>query len=265
MKVLMADAPIAGLEAVNVTITKLEALYDGQTDSRLVAPQAGQTISQNTVPDDNDRWITVVSQPHTLNLLDYANKPTSSLFALANINVPSGHYKRFRFTIGSVEVVANSVHVNVTLDHTTVEVPSGGFVNPQVSTTFVVDFDVNASLISQGSELHCAPVLRLLQQDVSGTVSGLMKFPTTLPAGNYDATVELTNSSGEVVAGTMVELVSDGIEATGRTSYVIHAVPPGSYTLRVTVHGTSGSISATVPVTVAPGQSVEAAPTSTST
>src|SRR6266700_5462931 len=37
VSIQLADAPVAGLQAVNVTFTKLEALYGGEADSRAVA------------------------------------------------------------------------------------------------------------------------------------------------------------------------------------------------------------------------------------
>lgn len=309
--ILLADAPVTGLQAVNVTFTKLEALYDGERDSQNrhdetvaaggtahdqkahhgghiqqtgdptpststpppqdggTTPSAGtgQTTGEhddgdnNLEQDDNDQWVTLSSDSHTVNLLDYANKPASALFNLVNVNVPSGQYKRFRFTIGAVQLVFQDGHTAVpTLTSNTVEVKAACWVNPSGNESLVLDFDVADSLQTDGAGNYTFdPKLRLRPQKAAGTVSGTVQFQSANPVGSFEAHVDLLDASGKVVAGTEVEVEPGSPQTSAQANFVIHAVPPGSFNLKVTGDGAmQAGTSTPVPVQVGAGQAVQA-------
>src|SRR5437870_2788319 len=68
VQILLADTPVPGLTAVNVTFTKIEGLYDGEADSRNRHDDDRDPASvPNVVPDDNDQWVTLTAQAHTVN------------------------------------------------------------------------------------------------------------------------------------------------------------------------------------------------------
>jgi uncharacterized protein DUF4382 len=259
MQIMMADDPVDGVEAVNVTLTQIEALYDGEQDSRgRIDDDRGVASAPDTEPDGNDQWVTLSSQPRTFNLLDYANKPFSRLLDLGNVRVPSGHYKRFRFTITAVDVVIAGVRVTPVMTTNRVEVPSECFVSPRENETLVVDFDAGGSVQSDGSTYQFDPQLRMLQQDHSATVSGTVEFQATTPVTNFQARVELLDGAGQVAAHSEVEAASSTPQPMALAPFVIHAVPPGIYSVRVTgEQGFQGVVSAPLPVQAAGGQSVQ--------
>jgi hypothetical protein len=259
LQILLADAPVDGLDAVNVTITKIEGLYDGETESR-VRVDDDQTVvgAPDVEPDADDRWVTLSTQPRTVNLLDYANMPATSLFNLGNATVPSGHYKKFRFTVAAVSLVVNGTPVTVVLPDQTVEVACECFVSPSENETLVLDFDAGQSLEFDGSIYRFEPEVRLLQQDHSGMVVGTVLFQATTPSSEFGAEVELTDLAGQVVAHTSVEIEAGSPMTMGQATFVMHAVPPGSYSLRVVGdEAFQGIISDPVSVQVAAGHSAQ--------
>ncbi len=255
----LADAPAPGVTAVNVTISKIEALYDGEADSQArVDDDHAATSPPNVLQDDNDQWVILSTGTVTVNLLDYANKPASSLFNLASAGVPSGHYKKFRITINAVDVVINGGHVTPMLEQNLVEVDGECFVSPREDEALVLDFDAGASLSAQGTGYAFDPKLRLLQEDHAGSVSGTVQFQSAIPTANFGGRVELLDSGGQVVGGTTVETQMILPLNNTQAPFAIHAVPPGAYTLRVTgMDEFQGSNTAPTPVQVSAGQEVQ--------
>jgi len=259
VRILLADAPVAGVEAVNVTISKLEALYDGESDSRARVDDdhaVGET--PDVEQDDNDMWQTLSTTPVTVNLLDYANKPADSLFNLVSASVPSGHYKKFRFTIAAVDLVISGSHITPMLGTNTVVVDAECFVSPRENERLVLDFDVGDSLQTGGTGFVFDPKLRLMQEDQSGSVSGAVQFQTTTPTNAFEAQVELVTDAGQVVAKSEVDIESLAPMTTGLVDFVIHAVPPGTYHVRATGDGSFQGVTNTpLLVQVGAGQSMQ--------
>ena len=258
--ILMADAPVPGVQAVNVTFTKVEGLYDGEADSKAAegSPQADSGDDKGE-QDDNDQWVTLSTQSHTVNLLDYANKPASALFNLVDVGVPSGHYKEFRFTLGTVDLVINGAHVTPILDSNTVVVKSECFVEPKEHESLVIDFDVAASLQTDGTSYHFTPKLRLLPAAHSGSVTGTVQFQATTPASEFQAQVELVDTAGQVVAESEVEIEASSPQSSAQGTFVINAVPPGTFSLQVVGDETFQGVASTPTVVqVGAGQSVQA-------
>jgi hypothetical protein len=259
IQIVLADAPVDGVEAVNVTVTKIEALYDGEQDSRgRIDDDRGVASTTDTEKDANDEWLTLSSQTRTINLLDYANKPFSGLLGLVNVRVPSGHYKRFRFTITAVDVVIAGVHVTPVMSTNRVEVVSECFVSPREDETLVVDFDAGGSVQSDGSTYQFDPKMRMLQQDHAATVSGTVEFQAVTPVTNFQARVELLDGTGQVVAHSEVAAASSTPQPMALAPFAIHAVPPGIYSVRVMgEQGFQGVVSTPLPVQAAGGQTVQ--------
>jgi hypothetical protein len=260
VRIMLADAPVTGVTAVNVTFSKIEGLYDGEADSRTREDDDHTAPSvPDSEQDDNDQWVTLVSQSVTVNLLDFANKPLSALFGLVNASVPSGHYKKFRFTIDTAVVDINGTQFTPTLEHNPVVVDSECFVSPHENEVLVVDFDVAESLSGANGSFQFDPHLRLAQGDHSGSVSGTVQFTSAQSVPKGEGTVALVDAGGNVVAESEVEVEDATTGGTTATAnFTIHAVPPGTYTLRVTGdEGFQGTVSAPVTVTVGPGQVVQ--------
>ena len=287
VRVLLADAPVAGLQAVNVTFTKLEALYDGEGDSQAIEDKTGnkseaeKDVAQNDGPhndgshngatqtqqadqnseDDNDQWVTLSDKPAgPVNLLDFANKPVQNLFTLLNVNVPSGHYKQFRFTVGTVTVVDDKGSHPATLVNNTIVVKGGWFVDPTGSKTLLVDFDVMASLTGDSTSGYVFdPKLRLLPEELSGAVAGTVQFQSAAPVNQFEAQVELLDAAGQTVAESEIQVKTDTPTTAATGKYVMNAVPLGIYTLRVVGQDTfDGASKDASPVTVVAGGTAQA-------
>lgn len=260
VSIQLADAPVAGVDQVNVTFTKVEAFYDGEVDSRTEVndPKADSGDGDEN-DDNNDQWVTLTDKPVTVNLLDLANKPVSQLFSLTNVNVPSGHYKKFRFTIGTVDLVVNGTHVTPVVDNNTVVVKSHCFVHGRRHKTLVLDFSVARSLSSDGTTYHFDPKLRLRPQEHAGMVMGTVQFQPATPLQKFEAEVQLLDAANQVVAEGEVHVKATQPQASAQATFYLHAVPPGTYSLKVVGDDTfEGSTSTPVSVTVAAGQDVQA-------
>jgi hypothetical protein len=282
VRIKLADAPVVGLQAVNVTFTKLEALYDGEGDSQVIEekdvnkPEAEKDVDHNDGPhndgtqtqqadqnaqDDNDQWVTLSDQPvGPVNLLDYANKQAKDLFSLLNVNVPSGHYKQFRFTVGTVTVVDDKGSHPATLVNHTIVVKGGWFVDPAASKTLLIDFDVMASLTGDSTTGYVFdPKLRVLPEELSGVVSGTVQFQSAAPVSQFEAQVELLDAAGQTVAESEIELKTDTPTTAATGKFVMNAVPLGTYGLRVVGQDTfDGASKDAPPVTVVAGGTAQA-------
>lgn len=265
VRIMLADAPLTGVQAVNVTFTKVEGLYDGEADSQAVqgsekADEGDTNAEQDDKEDANDQWVTLSTTPQTVNLLDYANKPVSDLFRLVEVNAPSGHYKKFRFTVSAVDLVINGSHVTPALgmDRNMVEVKSQCFVDPRGQKLLVLDFDVAGSLQTDGSGFLFTPKLRLRPQEHSGTVTGTVQFQTLTTMDRFEATVELLDAAGQVAAESQVAVKPEAPQTGAQAGFVMHAVPPGSYSLRVLGDDSfQGAVTTVEPVQVTVGQSAQ--------
>lgn len=194
MAVTMTDAP-ANYDSVMITIDKVRVNKDSnaETDS---------TESDNEA--ENDGWVTIQSEPMTVNLLNLTN---GNKISLGSKELEAGHYSQVRFILGS--------NNTVTVDGETyaLQTPSGqqsglklnvdAEVQENTTYTLLVDFDAARSIVQQGNGGYLLkPVLHATRLEETGSISGAVNptdFKTNVLAVQDGDTVSstITTDSGE--------------------------------------------------------------------
>lgn len=150
---------------------------------------------------------------------------------LGDGEIPSGMLNQLRLVLGS----ENTVVINgVTMELKTPSAQQSGLklaVNtelvPGVDYTFLLDFDVDKSVVIGGGGsgiINLKPVIRVTTEAESGAISGAVT--------PFDAQVAVS-----IVAGT--ETISAYTDTDGK--FMLHGVPPGTYTITFTPDANSAS------------------------
>jgi len=200
VKIAMTDAP-GDYDAVNIEVVDVK-------------------VKASNDPNE-DNWISLGAiEPGVYNLLDLTGGVT---VALADHPIPSGYLGQIRLILGDNNTVVKD---GVTYPLHTPSAQQSGLkvqVNqtllPNVTYNFLIDFDVDQSVVVQAGNsgmynLH--PVLRVTSEAVSGSIRGTV--PLLVPA-----------TASVIVDGVTVSAHSD---AEG--VFYIHGLPAGTYAVTLT-------------------------------
>jgi hypothetical protein len=208
IQMYLVDAP-AAFDAVNIVVRRVEVHRAGA--------------------DSTNGWITVRSDSAQFDLLQLRNGASS---ILGGTSLDAGQYTQIRLIIGAgSHVIVDGVRHDLTI-------PSGFETGVKLNHPFTIesgnlyeltlDFDAARSVRQQGMAYRLQPVIRLIAQSTSGTISG-----TALPVA--------AQAKIWTVAG------SDTVSALADTTsgfFKLMALPEGSYTVHV--DHTAGSYQDTV-------------------
>lgn len=207
-------------------------------------------------PAGSSSFIETFDQPMKINLLALQGGLSEDL--LTNITVASGEYNWIRVL---VDVVADG-----TLDSYIVMkdgsmhelgIPSGSQTGLKINTNFTVgdnskvnmtiDFDLRKSIVFASGEYHLKPVLRLVNNADSGSITGSIASDLTVGTSCSDSLPE-TGNAVYVFSGANAEL--DDIDnqlpepittalmtlntSTGDYDYEVGFLPAGEYTVAYT-------------------------------
>lgn len=207
-------------------------------------------------PAGSSSFIETFDQPMKINLLALQGSLSEDL--LTNITVDSGEYNWVRVL---VDVVADG-----TLDSYIVmkdgsmhelDIPSGSQTGLKINTNFTVgdnskvnmtiDFDLRKSIVLSAGGYHLKPVLRLVDNADSGSITGSIASGLTVGASCSDSLPE-TGNAVYVFSGANAEL--DDIDnqlpepvttalmtlntSTGDYDYEVGFLPAGEYTVAYT-------------------------------
>jgi hypothetical protein len=162
--VTMTDAP-ANYDSVHVTINKV----------RVHKEEEAETDQEETDEEaEEDGWITILSEPMTVNLLELTN---GNQVALGTEELETGNYSQMRFILGDENTV--------TIDGETydLQTPSGqqsglklnidAEIEENIQYSLLVDFDAARSVVKQGNgEYLLKPVLRAVNIAETGSITG---------------------------------------------------------------------------------------------
>ena len=244
-----------GTEYGFVTISITDAPVDIATEVRV------QFNGIEFMPADNssnqEPILVMFDEPVSINLLELQGNKSKTL--LTNEILPTGHYDWIRLKITAVKDGVMDSYIRL-VDGSVYELdmPSGLDVGLKIvggleiiantPSAKTIDFDLRKSVIMDGlDDFKIKPTLKLVSNDESGTIEGVVKIENLIAGGCSDLDPDTGNAvylyegfnvepddiddrDPEPVASALVKLNS----ATGNYEYSFGFVPFGQYTLVMT-------------------------------
>lgn len=221
--VKLTDAP-GDYDQVNIEVVDVMI----KTDAEAVTTEANTETETET---EEEGWVSLGVEPQTINLLDLTGGNT--LF-LGETELAAGNIQEMRLVLGD----NNNIVVNG--DKLVLDTPSAQQSGLKLKVdqkleadtyyTFILDFDVDESVVSQGNGGYSLkPVLRLAVDETSGSIAGTVT-PSTEP-------VLVQAQSADVTASAYTN-------AEGK--FQLHGLEPGTYIVTATPEEGLGLETATV-------------------
>lgn len=159
IKVTLTDAP-ANYEAVWIEVESVMIHKNGE---------------ENENGDDEDSgWIIITDESRRINLLDLRN---GNEITLSEVELQTGTYSQLRLILGDVNevMVDGETHNLITpgAQQTGLKVNINAEIETDETFNLLIDFDVAQSIVLTGNGMYILkPVLRTVNQDQSGSISG---------------------------------------------------------------------------------------------
>lgn len=222
--------------------------YDSVTSAKI-------TISRIDIKNASSGFITVMSQPATIDLVNLKN---GMLSILSDMTIAPGQYSEIRLILSAASVdLKNGSHFNLTI-------PSGAqsglkiflspalTVNSQISKDVLLDFDLSRSFIALGNTqnvnqimgFNFSPVIRASNLSTAGTIAGKVSNDS----GTGDISDDLPLAGAVVILSQNGNAVSTAVtEASGNYKFI--GIPAGTYSLSINADGFTPKDPLTVSVT----------------
>lgn len=223
LSVSMTDVPACGLDAANLTVSRVRVHTD---------PNAG---------DLDAGWTDITPNPvQKINLLDLNN---GTLAALGQAALAAGHYTQLRVELAanSGTTLANSVLPTATAVEAALDTPSGGIrVGNEFDMSFgrrvdlVLEFDMCRSVFTSGVGKY---VFKPSINVVPATENGISGFVAPALARSH---VTVSAQQGGAIVGSTVP------STTGE--FLLARLGTGNYDVVITADGRAASVIAGVPV-----------------
>ncbi len=226
LAVSLTDAPAAGFDAVNVTVSIV------------------RVHQSSTASESDSGWSEIILNPaRKINLLNLTN---GALESLGQTSLPAGHYTQLRLVLSAN--TGATINNSVVLSGTTAEIP---LVTPSAVQSgiklinefdviagqrvdLVLDFDALKSIVRRGNGSYALkPVIRV----VPTVLTGIEGFIATSLLGSN---VMVSSVSGTVTHSTVPNA------QTGE--FFLAHLEPGSYDVVITADGRATAVIAGVPV-----------------
>jgi hypothetical protein len=192
---LMTDAPMTGIEAVNITFSAIEVHRNGS-------------------------WYRITGEPVTVDLCEWNNGKT---MVVGENDIAPGKYTQIRLTVTKSEIVVDGETKPLTIasgDEWGLHLAHQFEVTAGTTSEVVLDFDVTRSVIKTGNDTYrLKPTIRVIEKPLSGAITGTVANPST----GLVATAIDSKMNG------MATTVPDAI--TGR--FTLAFLPEDTYHVRV--------------------------------
>lgn len=189
---------------------------------------------KNSSNSDDSGWVSVGNiNPGIYNLLELTGGVT---VLLADNEIPSGFVGQIRLVLGQNNSVVKD---GITYPLQTPSAQQSGLklqinqtLQPNVNYTFLIDFDVNQSIVVQAGNsgnFNLHPVLRVSTEAASGSITGVAI------AGEFQVSASVTVGN---------EIVSAYTDENG--VFYLHGIPAGTYAVTLTPDVNSNLPSVTI-------------------
>ena len=212
-----------GTAQVAVKLTDAPGDYEKvlvEVEDVLIKMETEATTETDAETGEGEGWESLGNvEPRQINLLDLTGGVTE---LLAEAEIPAGHLQEMRLVLGDNNVIVvdgqELVLATPSAQQSGLKVQVNQELEADTYYTFILDFDVDKSVVSQGNGGYSLkPVLRLSVDETSGSIAGIVT-PSTEPvlvqAQKADVTVSAyTNSEGK---------------------FQLHGLEPGTYIVTAT-------------------------------
>jgi hypothetical protein len=279
VSLLLSDAPLDNVSAVNVNIVRIDLVYDGAEDSLELCDPDGdgefedpddddeltavRDEDEEEEDDDDDRPITVFQGNVVVNLLDLANQPLDNLLQLSQVAVPSGKYEEAHIYLGTnnTVVLLDGTVQPLTVVDREIEVEMDTFIIPGETETVLLDFDLSdPDTLQEPADGHGWILdleIRVACLNNTGNVIGVLGVPDGfVPTSEFEVEVTIQTLYDEVETDVEVEPDDDDWDGNPYAFY-LHGVPPGDHTVTFTAEYGEQTSTFTAPVTVVRGETTD--------
>ena len=212
-----------GTAQVAVRLTDAPGDYEKvlvEVEDVLIKMETEATTETDAETGEDEGWESLGNvEPRQINLLDLTGGVTE---LLAEAEIPAGHLQEMRLVLGDNNVIVvdgqELVLATPSAQQSGLKVQVDQELEADTYYTFILDFDVDKSVVSQGNGGYSLkPVLRLSVDETSGSIAGIVT-PSTEPvlvqAQKADVTVSAyTNAEGK---------------------FQLHGLEPGTYMVTAT-------------------------------
>lgn len=212
-----------GTAQVAVKLTDAPGDYEKvlvEVEDVLIKMETEATTETDAETGEDEGWESLGNvEPRQINLLDLTGGVTE---LLAEAEIPAGHLQEMRLVLGDNNVIVvdgqELVLATPSAQQSGLKVQVNQELEADTYYTFILDFDVDKSVVSQGNGGYSLkPVLRLSVDETSGSIAGIVT-PSTEPvlvqAQKADVTVSAyTNAEGK---------------------FQLHGLEPGTYMVTAT-------------------------------
>jgi len=286
VRLLLADAPVDDISALNLNIVRIDLLYEGAEESEEIGDEdgdgdfedpddiegPGEDMVAAVVRDDDegeieheddDQAITIFQGDTVVNLLDLANQPLDNLLQLSQVAVPSGEYKAIIIYLGtnnSVTLLDGTTVQPLIVTDNKLEIELDTFIMPGENDAILLDFDLSDPETLQAplgdSGWVYDPHVRVASLNNSGSVTGVLGVPDGFnPTDDFEVKIAIPTLDDEVE--TEVEVESDEESSGNPFAFHLNGVPAGTYTVSFHVEYGDQTATFTAPVTVTDGGTVD--------
>ena len=205
-------------------------------------------------PVDGDAIDFPFSSPMNINLLNLYGNRSEAL--ISNEAVPGGEYEWIRLDVNAIydSVLDSYIVLNDGSEHE-LDIPSGsntglqinnvGLIEPNTKVNLTIDFDLSRSVVVSSGDYHLKPVLRLVDNDEVGTLTGevdegllVVNCSDADPGTGNAIYVFANNITPDDIDGNYPEPVTvakvEYNSTTGNYEYEVGFLPEGRYTVAFT-------------------------------
>jgi hypothetical protein len=225
-----APFPFSEVDRVDVHVVRVDAKI-GATDSTEAADA-----------DDNDGWTTLASPNATINLLELNGGQVTTL---GTATLPNGTYQGFRLVIDPAQssiTLNDGTHPNIVWPSANRSGIKVNLTTPLVvssdSSVFIIDFDIGRSFVMRGNSIRnngllFKPVVHAVANDITGTITGVVRSTSETGPVVAEATVELLKAGtalDDTVSANVVRTTATDANGAFTFAYVL----PATYVIRAT-------------------------------
>ena len=151
------------ITALNLTITKVEVHFATNEE---ISSQTATTTPTISPTEPIDHWQALhIKNPFTVDLVKLAN--TNSILSLGLTNLPAGKYTQVRLFLSTASAtLASGAIVNLDMlgKDNVVKIIQPFTINPGKTTTLIVDFDAQHSVVKADGKYILKPVVAKIEE-----------------------------------------------------------------------------------------------------